>query len=162
MIKYLTVLAINCYIKRTDVMYYESLAAQLFETAVAVNNTHSTIGIDSGSHGETLALACLKKRGGSALPKEISADMRVSSARTAAIINQMEQKGLVERAPHPEDGRKTVIRLLPEGEAFFNKKKYALMNTMTGLLKKLGPDDASEYVRLQVRLADIIRENRSA
>ena len=142
-------------------MYYESLAAQLFETAVAVNNTHSTIGIDSGSHGETLALACLKKRGGSALPKEISADMKVSSARTAAIINQMEQKGLVERAPHPEDGRKTVIRLLPEGEAFFNKKKYALMNTMTGLLKKLGPDDASEYVRLQVRLADIIRENRS-
>ena len=141
-------------------MYYESLAAQLFETAVAVNNTHSTIGIDSGSHGETLALACLKKRGGSALPKEISADMKVSSARTAAIINQMEQKGLVERVPHHEDGRKTVIRLLPEGEEFFNKKKYHLMNVMTGILRQLGTDDASEYVRLQVRLAEIVRENR--
>ena len=141
-------------------MYYESLAAQLFETAVAVNNTHSTIGIDSGSHGETLALACLKKRGGSALPKELSADMKVSSARTAAILNQMEQKGLIERVPHPADGRKTVIKLLPDGEAFFKKKKYDLMNVMTGILKQLGPDDASEYVRLQVRLANIVRENR--
>ena len=141
-------------------MYYESLAAQLFETAVAANYNHNAVGIDSGSHGETFALACLKKRGGSALPKELSADMKVSSARTAAIINQMEQKGLVERVPHHEDGRKTVIRLLPEGEEFFNKKKYHLMNVMTGILRQLGPDDASEYVRLQLRLAEIVRENR--
>lgn len=140
-------------------MYYESLAVQLFEKIVTIEHDNFTV-LDKRTRGETFALLCLKKRGGSAFSKELSNDMNVSTARTAAIINSLEQKELVKREPYPKDGRKTIIRLLPRGEERFSEVKRKLILSLTDLFRQLGPDDANEYVRLQIRLSEIIRENR--
>lgn len=141
-------------------MYYEALAAQLFEKVVFFEHDHPIM-IDSSVRGETFALACIKKRGGSAFSKDISKDMGVSSARTAAIVNNMVSKGYVERVPCESDGRKTEVRLLPLGEEHFEKLKKKVISLAVSLLRALGPDDAQEYVRLQLKLSDIIREKRS-
>ena len=52
---------------------------------------------------------------GALLPKEISGVMMVSTARVAALLNGMEAKRLVSRAPYEPDSRRIVVSLTAEG-----------------------------------------------
>jgi DNA-binding MarR family transcriptional regulator len=66
--------------------------------------------------GEGFVLHCLMHHSGMALPSEISSEMDVSSARVAAILNQLEQKKYVRREIDAADRRNIRLRKKPLSE----------------------------------------------
>jgi DNA-binding MarR family transcriptional regulator len=106
-------------------------------------------------NGENFVLGYLDDSITPVSPKEISEAMNVSSARIASIINQLELKGMVRRKTNENDGRYTVVELLPAGEVQRQKNIEAFNQSAACFLESLGPEDAVEYVRLQKKIADI-------
>ena len=106
-------------------------------------------------NGENFVLGYLADSITPVSPKEVCEAMNVSSARIATIINQLELKGMVRRKTNENDGRYTVIELLPAGEIQRKKNIEVFNQSAACFLESLGPDDAIEYVRLQKKIADI-------
>lgn len=134
---------------------YLKLARQLAEAnkkMVNIPNIHRITDIYSG---ESFVLGYLDDSENPVNPKEICKVMHVSSARVAMILNQLEQKGLIERKQDAENGRQTLIYLLPAGRAQrqINIERYN--ERAIPFLRALGPKDAVEYVRLQNRISEI-------
>jgi len=110
-------------------------------------------------NGENFALGYLADSAGSVSPKEIAGAMNVSSARVATILNKLESKGMVRRNPNLNDGRYTVVELLPAGRIQRQKNIEAFNRYMACFLEALGPEDAAAYVRLQKKIVDIYAKN---
>lgn len=111
-------------------------------------------------NGENFVLEYLSKNGGSLNPKQISSALSVSSARIAAIVNQLETKGFVERDVDSDDSRQTIIRLMPKGIRQQKENESAYEALIVKFLKALGPEDARDYVRIQKRIADIFGDKK--
>lgn len=105
--------------------------------------------------GESFVLGYLGERSKPISPKEIGDAMNVSSARIATILNQLEEKKMVRRMADPDDGRCTLIELLPDGVLQRRKNAENFNLCAARFLEELGPQDAAEYVRLQSKIADI-------
>lgn len=56
------------------------------------------------------------RRPAPAEPRELAAELRMSSAHLTAVLDQLEQRGLARRRPHPEDGRRRLLELTADGE----------------------------------------------
>lgn len=109
--------------------------------------------------GENFVLGYLGDSFSPVSPKEICDAMNVSSARVATILNQLEAKGMVRRKPNLNDGRYTVVELLPAGAIQRQKNIENFNRRAACFLEVLGAEDAVEYVRLQIKIADIYAKN---
>lgn len=112
-------------------------------------------------NGEKFVLGYLEDSTAPVSPKEIKEAMNVSSARIASIINQLELKEMVQRRPNENDGRYTVVELLPAGALQRQKNLEIFNQSAASFLEALGPEDAEEYVRLQNKIADIYSKKLS-
>jgi DNA-binding MarR family transcriptional regulator len=84
--------------------------------------------------------------------------MSVSSARIAALLGRMEEKGLISRQGDPKDNRQVIVTLLADGKAIAEQLHAKALRQTASLLEALGPEDAREYVRLQHKLMDARRQ----
>lgn len=109
--------------------------------------------------GEIFILNYLKNHGNCAHPKNLSDEMVVSTARTAVLLNHLEQDALILRVPDPEDNRKIIVKLSEKGVALLEKHRKEVLNYMTKIMEKLGEKDAREYVRIQRKLIGILAES---
>ena len=48
-------------------------------------------------------------------PRDLAGELRMSSAHLSAVLDQLEQRTLVHRRPHPDDGRRRLLELAREG-----------------------------------------------
>ncbi|NLJ40348.1 MAG: MarR family transcriptional regulator [Clostridiales bacterium] len=112
--------------------------------------------IDRSIQGETFALLFISGRSGAILPNEISDEMNISSARVAAMLNNLEDKGLISREVDSTDRRRVLVSLTPEGREIANQHRQNSIRAIARMLESLGEHDAKEYVRIMGRLADII------
>lgn len=136
-------------------MYYFKLAQELLEIRRRMAKASNFSRFTNPDNGENFVLAFLSNAKEQVNPKEIGNTMQVSSARIAKILNQLEAKKMIARLPSTEDGRFTTILLLPEGEVQYKKNVEQFYKNAAHFLESLGPDDATEYVRLQNKIADI-------
>ena len=91
--------------------------------------------------GELFVLNYLRAHSRTAYPKDLSRAMAVSTARIAAILNQVAEKGWIVRRDDPEDNQ----RLRDE-----------VVDASAKLLEALGPEDASELLRIQKKIAGLV------
>jgi len=111
--------------------------------------------IDETMRGEAFVVMYLSKRGGSVLPGEISGEMDISSARIAAVLNALENKGCVTRRIDRDDRRKILVDLTPAGRELAEKHERGAMEDATRMLDALGEHDAREFVRILGKLAGL-------
>ena len=64
---------------------------------------------------ETQALACLAIHGARG-QSELARDLSLTSSAATSLVDRLERHGAAERARHPTDRRRTIIRLTPRGE----------------------------------------------
>ncbi|GAA5195486.1 MarR family transcriptional regulator [Rugosimonospora acidiphila] len=100
------------------------------------------------------------EREGPAAPSELAARERVTSQAIAAVIRELEGRGLISRSPDPVDGRKTVIAITEAGRALLRDREQVVMG---GLIRALGDSYSQAELRrldaaipLLNRLADLI------
>jgi DNA-binding MarR family transcriptional regulator len=96
--------------------------------------------------------------GGPKIMSGISDELGVTRRNITALVDALEEEGLVRRRPHPTDRRATVIELTNEGgrtmETLYDKHRRAV----AGLFAGLTPEERGELVRLLGLLREGLRD----
>lgn len=88
---------------------------------------------------EALAIAHLAQHG-ELTPTSLGRLTHLSSAGTTAVVQRLERTNFAERAPHPRDGRSTVLRLTPAGVDKVARAMRPLVEDIDRILSALEPE----------------------
>lgn len=100
--------------------------------------------------------------GGPQIMSSISDGLGVTRRNVTALVDALEEEGLVRRQPHPTDRRATVIELTPEGERTANIMYDEHREAVSELFSGLSEEDQRELMRLLGRLRDALRREGSS
>lgn len=78
--------------------------------------------------------------------KGIAQRLEVAKSRVTKIVNSMNEKGLVERASDPADGRVRLLRLTPAGRSIVERANALQKQMQAKILEKLDPADRSRVI----------------
>lgn len=93
-------------------------------------------------------LALLGFARGGALPmNKASALLQVHPTSVTNAVDRLASAGLVVRAPHPSDGRTTLVELTPEGRTVA-KDATAALNAQVFGRSGFGDDDVAQLIRI--------------
>ena len=135
-------------------MDYEKLASELMTIMKPEHRAKWYRLIQEGIQGEAFVLSLIKEKGGEAVPGMISCTMGMSSARVAATLNSLENKGMITREIDGADRRRIIVRITQKGIDRTEEQQKRHAELVTRILKELGEHDAIEYVRITARLAE--------
>jgi MarR family transcriptional regulator for hemolysin len=65
----------------------------------------------------------------------------VSTASTAALLNTLAQRGLIERRPHPRNGRQTLVELTPLAQPIIDAQLPVIHAVVTRALRDVPEAD---------------------
>lgn len=133
-------------------MNYESMAEELLRIRAGLLHVPVTQMMNDFVRGELFVLNYLLVHSGIAFPKDLSRGMGVSSARVAALLNQMVKKGWVVRVADTEDCRQTIITLTETGRTEVEEKRSEIIEAVVQMLKNIGPEDAEELLRIERKI----------
>jgi len=71
-----------------------------------------------------------------------------------AAVNELAARGLVERAPDPDDRRRNVITITPAGTARLHRLDGVLADVQDELLAPLSPAERAQLIRLLTRVLE--------
>jgi DNA-binding MarR family transcriptional regulator len=86
-------------------------------------------------------------------PRELAEVERVRPPTMTKIISKLEERGLLERTPHPTDGRQVVLTATDQGRAVVHDNRRARDAWLTGQLASLTPAER-ETLRAAAALLD--------
>ncbi len=87
----------------------------------------------------------------------ISDGLGVTRRNVTALVDALEEEGLVRRRPHPTDRRATVIELTPEGERTTDAMYDEHREAVAELFAELSEEDQRELIRLLGLLRGALR-----
>jgi DNA-binding MarR family transcriptional regulator len=79
---------------------------------------------------------------------------RLDRSDVVAALDELVDRGLVERAADPVDRRRNVISITPAGRARFRRLDKVLANVQDELLSPLSPNQREQLVRLLTRVLE--------
>ena len=141
-------------------MDYEELAAELLR--LRAEQLKSVVWRQTMrlTQGELLALYCLQEHGGGVYPRELSDELSVSTARIAAMLRDMEEKGWIVRRADISDNRHILVSLTDEGRGEMRRRREQTLSSLSDALKALGPEDAAELIRILKRMNEICQDRK--
>jgi DNA-binding MarR family transcriptional regulator len=95
---------------------------------------------------ETSAMARLE-RGGPTTPGELAKFEQISPQSMGATLGALEARGLIERRPDPEDGRRAVMSVTEAGlEALRNRRHERTEHLAKALLSECTPSEIAQLM----------------
>ena len=73
------------------------------------------------------------------------------------MLNVLEEKDLIHRMPDQKDSRKTVVCLTDKGMVKTSRYTEDVSAYLSSILELAGETDAAEYVRLEKKLAELMK-----
>jgi DNA-binding MarR family transcriptional regulator len=95
--------------------------------------------------------------GGSLTPRELSDAERVQPPTMTKIVAKLEERGLVQRTPHPTDGRQVVLAPTAEGIAVIDSYQRVRDVWLAGRLAALTPEERDTVARAASILEGLAR-----
>lgn len=135
-------------------MDFRAAAEELMALQAALHRLPMNAEISRLASGELFVLYHLLSNDGQSSPKAISREMMVSTARVAALLNHMESKELVRRSPDPEDSRRVVVSLTPQGREQVERGRDRALSMLSQVLERIGAADTLEFIRIQKKLLE--------
>jgi len=114
----------------------------------ALNRCLAPLGV---STPEWLILALISR--GSETPAGLADELGVDRAAITRILGPLQCKGLIRGAPHPSDGRSTVLELTCEGARLLPKLAAATRATDKSFLNLLSLEESDIALRLIRKIA---------
>jgi DNA-binding MarR family transcriptional regulator len=103
----------------------------------------------SGVSFARMKLLGVLHRTGPQIMSGLSEDLGVTARNVTALVDGLEEEGLVRRVPHPTDRRATMIELTETGAEFACQMAAgAQLNAIAELFRELTPADQRELLRL--------------
>lgn len=136
-------------------MDYEEMAVELLK--LRAEQLKSVVWRQTAklTQGELLALYYLQEHDGGVYPRELSDELSVSTARIAAMLRDMEEKGWIVRREAPSDNRHILVSLTDEGRGEMRRRREQTLTSLSDALKALGPEDSAELIRILKRMNEI-------
>ena len=78
---------------------------------------------------------------GALTPRELAETERVQPPTMTRIVAKLEERGLVQRTPHPTDGRQVILATTEAGAAVLAQVQRARDAWLTRRLAELGPEE---------------------
>ena len=135
-------------------MDYSKLADEFLQYIHLLRRFKPQQQINESMYGEAYALYYIASRGEGIIPSEISGAIGISSARIAATLNGLENKGYITRRIDTSDRRRILVSLTDRGRAQEKAYRGKLIEIIEQMLGVLGENDAKEYVRITRKMAE--------
>lgn len=88
-----------------------------------------------------------------ATPSQLAEALQISPQTTAGILNRLEQRKLIARAPDTKDRRRVVVRLTSAGKKLSSKAPSLLRDKFTQQLAQLEPWEQTQILSTLQRVA---------
>jgi len=135
---------------------YKKIAEEMMNK-FAASHHHSPINrFQRFSRGETLALNYLAKKETPITAGDFCNVMQASSARVAALIKTLEEKGLVERSRSARDRRQVMVSITEEGRELISNRRQEMIGQLAEVFRQMGPEDTKEFIRLSEKFMQIM------
>jgi MarR family 2-MHQ and catechol resistance regulon transcriptional repressor len=79
-------------------------------------------------------------RGGAMTLNALAADLMLDKSTTSRVVETLERKGYVRRAPHPDDARALSIDMTAKGRGLCHRIERELLQEERNIIAKLDPD----------------------
>ena len=96
--------------------------------------------------------------GGPQIMSSISDELGVTRRNVTALVDALEEEGLVQRKPHPTDRRATIIELTEQGFETTNSMYEEHRAAVAALFADLSEEDRGELTRLLGSLREALRQ----
>lgn len=94
---------------------------------------------------------------GALTPRELADTERVQPPTMTKIVAKLEERGLVQRMPHPTDGRQVILSMTAEGRAVFVSYERARDEWLARAVAELTPEERDTLQRAAEILEKIAR-----
>ena len=108
----------------------------------------------TGLFGRELDLVALLTAGGPTSVKSLVADLGLPRSTMTAIVDRLQERGLVTRRPNPQDRRSVVLEATPVAEEALNRYHEGLFGLVEHLKKVLDDQERREFQRLLEKMGD--------
>ena len=78
----------------------------------------------------------------------------IDRSDVVAALNELAERGLIERSPDPDDGRRNIITITPAGIEELRTLDQILVGVQEKLLAPLSPADRTQLIGLLTRLVE--------
>jgi DNA-binding MarR family transcriptional regulator len=95
---------------------------------------------------------------GALTPRELAEVERVAPPTLSRILARLEERGLVQRTPHPTDGRQVILAPSPAGRQMLGEYRRARDEWLARRLAGLAPADRDTVARAAEILTRLARE----
>ncbi len=92
----------------------------------------------------------------------LSGELGVTPRNVTALVDALEEDGLVERKPHPTDRRATVIEMTGRGESTCEGTLSGHAEAVAELFDDLSTEDQRDLLRILGKLRAALREKGTA
>ena len=110
------------------------------------------------SQGEMRLLGCLNAGADGRTAGELSTLLDLSTARIAAMLNNLERKGAITRARDTADRRRVVVRLTEQGRHEVQTSFNEAVACLSEVYRRMGEADTRELLRLSDRAGAIAQQ----
>lgn len=110
------------------------------------------------SQGEMRLLGCLNAGADGRTAGELSTLLDLSTARIAAMLNNLERKGAITRARDTADRRRVVVRLTEQGRNEVQTSFNEAVACLSEVYRRMGEADTRELLRLSDRAGEIAQQ----
>ena len=110
------------------------------------------------SQGEMRLLGCLNAGADGRTAGELSTLLDLSTARIAAILNNLERKGAITRVRDTADRRRVVVRLTDQGRHEVQTSLDEAVACLSEVYRRMGEADTRELLRLSDRAGAIAQQ----
>jgi DNA-binding MarR family transcriptional regulator len=94
---------------------------------------------------------------GAMTPRELADVERVQPPTITKIVARLEEKGLIQRTPHPTDGRQVILAPSPQGRQLINEYGRFRDEWLAQRLAQLSPEDREALQRAAEIIARLAR-----
>jgi len=133
-------------------MNYRRVAEELLTVQAELLHVPVNRMMERYVRGEIFVLDFLMAHNGTVFPKDLSRGLDVSSARIAALSNQIEKKGWITRTSDAEDSRQTVITLTDVGRREVERVREEVVDAVAQVLERIGSEDAEALLRIKRKI----------
>ena len=137
--------------------YFEQVAREQVR-AMILNHARREDLSQVFSQGEMRLLGCLNAGADGRTAGELSTLLDLSTARIAAMLNNLERKGAITRARDTADRRRVVVRLTDQGRHEVQTSFNEAVACLSEVYRRMGEADTRELLRLSDRAGAIAQQ----
>lgn len=143
--------------ERTLMDFFEQVAREQVR-AMILNHARREDLSQVFSQGEMRLLGCLNAGADGRTAGKLSTLLDLSTARIAAMLNNLERKGAITRARDTADRRRVVVRLTEQGRNEVQTSFNEAVACLSEVYRRMGEADTRELLRLSDRAGEIAQQ----